>query len=52
MVMVRRRLSEVGGGLKLCYASDNVKDVFEACKLEEMFDFSPDFDAAVIAFGG
>jgi anti-anti-sigma factor len=52
LVMVRRRLSEVGGTLKICYAGENVRGVFEACKLEEMFDFSPDFDAAVRAFGG
>ena len=52
MVMVRRRLREMGGGLKICYASTNVQSVFEACKLEEMFDFCPDFDAAITAFGG
>lgn len=51
IVMVRRRLHEVGGTLKICYATDNVKSVFEACKLDDIFDFCPDFDTAVAAFG-
>lgn len=52
LVMVRRRLREVGGAMKLHSASENVKNVFVACRLEDLFDFVPDQAAAVAAFGG
>jgi anti-anti-sigma factor len=51
LVMLRRRLQEAGGAIKICQASENVKSVFEACRLEDLFDFVPDPAAAVTAFG-
>jgi anti-anti-sigma factor len=47
---VRRRLVEAGGGLKLCDVTDDVRRVFEACHLQDYFDFAPDLETAVARF--
>ena len=49
LVSLQRRLQGEGGALKLAGASDNVQQVFEACKLRTFFDFLPDRDAAIAA---
>src|SRR4051812_47478978 len=49
LLMVRRRLKECGGALRLCHASDDVLGLFEACRLKEYFEFSPDQQAAIAA---
>jgi anti-anti-sigma factor len=49
MVMIRRRLTEVGGRLALCDASANVQNIFAATRLDEHFDFFPNRAAAVAA---
>ena len=50
LLMVRRRLQEQGGALKLCGASPAVASVFDALRLTQYFDFYPDETAAVAAF--
>jgi hypothetical protein len=49
LLMIRRRLMELGGRLKLCDASPETVEVFEACHLKTHFDFVPDQAAAVAA---
>jgi hypothetical protein len=49
LVMIRRRLVEVGGRLALCDASANVRGVFAATRLDEHFEFAADRAAAVAA---
>jgi hypothetical protein len=51
VLMVRRRLQEQGGTLKLCSASPAVEGVFDVLRLTQYFDFYPDQAAAVDAFG-
>jgi hypothetical protein len=50
LLMVRRRLLEEGGALKLCEAGPAVRSVFDALQLTDYFDFYPDREAAVAAF--
>ena len=52
LLMVRRRLQEAGGALKLCHVAPAVRGVFDALQLTQYFDFYPDRDAAVAAFAG
>jgi anti-anti-sigma factor len=47
LVMFQRRLRELGGTLKLSDASPEVYSVFEACKLNEHFEFAPNLAAAL-----
>lgn len=42
LVMVRRNLVERGGVLKLCEVAPETREVFEACQLNQFFDFEPD----------
>lgn len=51
LISVQKRLRERGGAMKLCDASPDVLDVFDACKLREHFDFAPDMKTAVADFG-
>ena len=50
LLMVRRRLQDAGGALKLCAVPPAVRGVFDALQLTQYFDFYPDQDAAVAAF--
>jgi hypothetical protein len=51
LVMIRRRLLESGGApLKLCDTTADVHGVFEACQLNNLFDFYPDRASAVASF--
>jgi anti-anti-sigma factor len=47
LVSVQRRLHLAGGALKLAQVPPAVLDIFDACRLRSLFDFSPDVDAAV-----
>jgi anti-sigma B factor antagonist len=50
LVMFQRVMRERGGALKLCDVTPEVRDVFEACRLHELFDFAPDRASALEAF--
>jgi len=49
LLMVQRRLAEKGGALKLCDASPQTIEVFEACRLKSHFHFVPDEASALAA---
>jgi hypothetical protein len=51
LLMIRRRIVELGGVIKLCSVSAHVKGVFEACQLTGYFDFLPDKAAALATLG-
>jgi anti-anti-sigma factor len=52
LVMIRRRLGELDGQLKICDASPATIGIFEACHLKEYFDFYPDVNSAIASFEG
>jgi anti-anti-sigma regulatory factor len=52
LVMFQRLLRERGGALKLCDATQEVREVFQACRLDDLFDFAPDRAAAAAALAG
>ena len=47
LVMVHRRLHDHQGALILCDVTPEVMSVFEACRLQNYFLFSPDVPSAV-----
>lgn len=47
LIKLQRVLNEHQDQLVLCQVPTPVHDIFEACGLEQMFHFLPDFDAAV-----
>ena len=47
LITLQRVLREHDGELVLCHAKPAVRDIFEACCLDQLFTFLPDFDAAV-----
>jgi anti-sigma B factor antagonist len=47
LVMLKRRMNEAGGELRLYGVSPLVHDVFRVCKLEKMFEFYPDRASAL-----
>jgi anti-anti-sigma factor len=52
LVMVQRRLRDHQGALILCDVTPYVRDVFEACRLGNHFEFAPDRAAALEAMAG
>ena len=50
LVMFQRVLRERGGAMKLCDVTPEVRGVFEACRLTDLFDFAADSLAALAAF--
>lgn len=50
LITLQRELREHQGALLLCYASPSVREIFAACALDQLFEFVPDFDAAVMHF--
>jgi hypothetical protein len=50
LMTVQRVLGERGGALVLCEVSPVTRTVFAASRLDEQFQFLPDFDAAVAHF--
>jgi len=49
LVMVRRRMRECGGAMKLCDVPAQVLGIFEACRLKDHFEFVSDQNAAIAA---
>jgi hypothetical protein len=49
LVMIRRIIVEAGGALRISDATPETVDVFQACHLKELFDFTPDQAAAIRA---
>jgi hypothetical protein len=49
LVMFQRLLRERGGAMRLCDVTPEVRGVFEACRLHELFEFAPDQASAVAA---
>jgi hypothetical protein len=47
LITLQRVLREHDGELIICDAKPVVSDIFEACCLDQLFDFLPDFDDAV-----
>jgi anti-anti-sigma regulatory factor len=47
LISLQRNLRERGGELAVCHAGPEVRSIFEACSLDGLFLFLPDFDAAV-----
>ena len=50
LVSLQRRLRDVNGALKLAGAGSTTRGIFEACRLEALFDFADDEAAAIRAF--
>lgn len=50
LVTFQRVMREHGGTLKLCDVTPEVREVFQACRLDDLFDFAPDQPAALAAF--
>jgi hypothetical protein len=47
LVTLQKRLQSAGGGLVLAEASDDVRKIFAACRLDDLFRFAPDRQAAI-----
>lgn len=47
LLLVRRRLQECKGSLKLCEVPPLTRDVFRVCKLQDFFEFVPDLQGAL-----
>jgi anti-anti-sigma factor len=47
LISLQRVLREHGGEIVLCHAGPEVRSIFEACCLDALFLFLPDFEAAV-----
>lgn len=47
LITLQRLLRERQGELVLCYAQPMVRDIFVACGIDRLFEFVPDFDAAL-----
>jgi hypothetical protein len=47
LIALQRLLREHDGELVLCHTQPAVREIFEACCLDQLFTFLPDFDAAV-----
>jgi anti-anti-sigma regulatory factor len=49
LVMFQRLLRERGGALTLCDATPEMREVFRACRLDDLFVFAPDRGSAAAA---
>jgi hypothetical protein len=52
LVHLRRLLVDRGGDLALSHAGPEVRSIFGACALDQLFRFVPDFDTAVAHWRG
>jgi hypothetical protein len=52
LVHLRRLLADKGGELVLSHAGPEVRSIFSACALDQLFRFMPDFDAAIAHWRG
>ena len=50
LVSIQRHLHEAGGEFKLAHVSPEIYKIFEACKLESLFQFCPDLNSAIAEF--
>jgi anti-anti-sigma factor len=44
LITLQRVLNEHGGELRLCHVSPQVRSIFRACKLDQLFHFAADFE--------
>jgi hypothetical protein len=49
LVTLQKRLAAAGGGLVIAEASDDVRKIFAACRLDDLFRFTTDRAAAIAA---
>jgi hypothetical protein len=49
LVMIRRRLRECNGQMRLCDVPEAVMGIFEACRLHKYFEFEPTQEEAIKA---
>jgi anti-anti-sigma factor len=47
LITLQRLLRERQGELVLCHVQPMVRDIFAACGLDQLFEFVPDFEAAL-----
>jgi hypothetical protein len=47
LLHLQRVLHEHGGALVICHAAPAVREIFACCRLDTLFTFVDDFDAAV-----
>ena len=52
LVGIRRRLAECKGRMRLAEVGPEVMGVFEACQLQDYFEFAPDAATAVAGLSG
>jgi anti-sigma B factor antagonist len=50
LVTFQRVMREHGGAMKLCDVTPEVHEVFQACRLNDLFEFAPDQPTALEAF--
>jgi hypothetical protein len=50
LISIQRLLHQHHGELVLCYVQPAVHDIFASCCLDQLFQFVPDFEAAVSYF--
>lgn len=51
LIKIRRKLTDKGGGMRLCDVNRDVMNVLESCRLQDYFEFARDTAAAVATFG-
>jgi anti-anti-sigma factor len=49
LIALQRLLQETGGELVLCHVQPAVRTIFQACRLEQLFRFQPDFESVAAA---
>jgi anti-sigma B factor antagonist len=47
LVLVHRKLLEANGAMRLCAVKPHIMEVFQACRLENYFEFAPDRQSAL-----
>jgi hypothetical protein len=50
LVTFQRVMREHGGTIRICDVTPEVREVFQACRLDDLFEFAPDQPAALAAF--
>ena len=50
LVSIQRRLNQAGGVFKLAHVSPEIFKIFEACRLQTLFEFCPDQKTALADF--
>ena len=50
LVSIQRRLQQAGGQLKLAHVNPEIFKIFEACNLQNLFEFCPDQKTAIAQF--